>query len=713
MKTREIFWNFEPWMEVLWYVLAAVSTLIFIYGFARAAAKYRQGRGGGLPPARELPGRLRRAARRAASNVSIARRDRYAGVAHGAMFWGFVVLFVGTVVLAINSNITEPIFGWRFFEGNFFLGYSIVLDLLGLALIVGLVMMILRRALRPPARLDYHRPDRAADSPDQSRATYRRGDWAFLGILITLVLSGYLLEGSRIAMDDPGYNEFSPAGWVVAQGFSGVGLGVGVLGDVRMTTWWAHGLLALAFVAVIPFTKATHMLTSFASMVLDDEGAGRRLVSIPDERADDPAGYGTLGDFRIKHLLDLDACTKCGKCHEVCPANAVGMPLSPRDVVLELREEANDAFAEVGLGGVLGMLMGGQPNGSPIDEPVIGEDRVRSETIWSCMQCNACVEICPVSIEQAPIINELRRREVEEGKLDPSVQEVLQSIHQRGNSFGEGRRRRGRWTRELSFEITDAREQPVEILWFLGDYASLEPRNQEVTRTLANVMHRAGVDFGILYDGEQNAGNDVRRVGEEGLFVHLATENIAVLAECEFDRILTSDPHSLNTLRNEYPELGGDWEVVHHTAFLLELLDSGMLEVDRELGHRVTYHDPCYLGRMNGGYEAPRQILERIGCTVAEMPRNRDNSFCCGAGGGRIWMPDSPEMTERPSESRIHEAVEVGELDYFVVSCPKDVTMYEDAIKTSGHEGALELRELTELVEAALAPAEEPVGVST
>jgi Fe-S oxidoreductase len=322
------------------------------------------------------------------------------------------------------------------------------------------------------------------------------------------------------------------------------------------------------------------------------------------------------------------------------------------------------------------------------------------------------VEICPVGIEQAPIINQLRRRLVEEGELDPNLQSTLQTIHKSGNSFGENKRRRGRWAKELDFEIPDARKQPVDVLWFVGDYASFDPRSQQVSQTFARLLHEAGVDFGILYDGERNAGNDVRRVGEEGLFETLAEQNIETLSDCEFQRVVTTDPHSLNTLRNEYPALGGQWRVAHHTALLLELLREGKLEPRRRLEHRVTYHDPCHLGRFNGEYDNPRRILELLGCTLVEMPRNRDNSFCCGAGGGRIWIPDSPGQ-ERPSENRIREAVGLDEVEYFVVACPKDVTMYEDAIKTSGNAERIELRELTELVQASLVPAEETVGAGS
>jgi Fe-S oxidoreductase len=558
-----------------------------------------------------------------------------------------------------------------------------------------------------PRRLDYARPDREPGHPQQDRRLYRRGDWLFLGGLLYLGVTGYLLEGVRIAMDSSGHDAANPVGWAAAQAF--VGFGGGAQDVLRHGLWWSHGLVAIALVAAIPYTKAQHMLTSYTSLVLRDPKAGKRLRPILDERAAEPAGYGTLADFSLTHLLQLDACTKCGKCHEVCPANATGKPLSPRDVILDLREQANTAMASRSLGGVLGTLLHGPGGAGRLDVAVIGEDRIREETIWSCMQCNACVEVCPVGIEQAPIINQMRRHLLEEGRLDGNLQSTLQTIQKSGNSFGENKRKRGRWTEELDFEVKDARKEAVDVLWFVGDYASFDPRSQQVTRALARLYRAAGVDFGILYDGERNSGNDVRRVGEEGLFELLAQQNIDTLAGCEFNRIVTSDPHSLNTLRNEYAEMGGAWEIVHHTGFLLELIDSGRLDVAGRLDYRVTYHDPCYLGRHNGEYDSPRAILELLGCELVEMPRNRDNSFCCGAGGGRIWIADEPGA-ERPSENRIREAVSVGELDYFVVACPKDVTMYEDAIKTSGHADRLQLRELTELVEEAFAKV--PAGLA-
>jgi Fe-S oxidoreductase len=291
---------------------------------------------------------------------------------------------------------------------------------------------------------------------------------------------------------------------------------------------------------------------------------------------------------------------------------------------------------------------------------------------------------------------------VEAGAIDGQLQAVFETVYSSGNSFGEHKRKRTRWVKELETELPDARKTPVDVLWYLGDYASLEPRNQRNSQALAQLLQRAGVDVGCIYDGERTAGNDIRRAGEEGLFRNLAADNIETLSGCDFERILTSDPHTYNTLRNEYPRLGAPWQpnqVVHHTVFLLELLRTGKLTINRPLGRRGTYHDPCTLGRLNGTFEEPRELIRRCGIDLVEMPRNMSNSFCCGAGGGRIWMKETAEPgNRRPSEQRIDEARSLGDLDYFIVACPKDVVMYEDAIKTSGHADHIELKEVSQLL---------------
>jgi Fe-S oxidoreductase len=319
----------------------------------------------------------------------------------------------------------------------------------------------------------------------------------------------------------------------------------------------------------------------------------------------------------------------------------------------------------------------------------------------------ACVEACPVGIEHVPTIIQLRRTLVDEGEMEPTLIDALSNIAQQGNSFGKSSRMRARWTKGLDFKITDARKEAVRYLWFVGDFASFDERLQELSRKLARILDHAGVSFGILYEGESNAGNDVRRVGEEGLFEMLVEKNMAAFGEAQFDEIFTTDPHSFNTLRNEYPEFGLDKPVKHYTQLLAELIQDGRLRV-RPLGKRVTYHDPCYLARYNRITDAPRRLLAALGCELVEMPRNRDNTFCCGAGGGRIWMDDSG-LDERPSENRIREAVEL-DIDTFVVSCPKDVTMYTDAAKTTGHDDRLRVLDVIELIDEAVSPEPALVG---
>ncbi len=682
-ETRESFAGLPEWAIVLWYVLIVVSVAVFLAGVFLLRRKYARGRS--LAPFDRPGTRVLRAARIVLTHAWIRRRDTGTGLGHLAVFYGFLVLFAGTGILAFQDDFAKPVLGWDFWRGEFYLGYSLFLDVFGAALVAGLVVLAVKRWIQRPARLDYARPDR-----EENRARYRAGDRAFVFFLFFLALTGFLLEALRIAADRPDFEVWSPFGWLLGNGFRSLGLEGGGADDARLVTWWIHGVVALGFVASIPYTKAVHMLAGPVNVAVRDERAGRRLPELAAGAKAADVGYGLVTDLSWQHLLSLDACTKCGKCHEACPANATGYPLSPRDLILDLREAAEGSL---GIRAAMGV--------GPLHEAgaTLVANAIRPETLWSCMQCMACVEICPVGIEHVPIIIELRRRLVDRGEMEPLLQTTLETIYDSGNSFGEPKRKRGRWAKELPFEVKDIRSEPAEILWFVGDYASLDPRNMRATQGLARILREAGVDFGILYDAEQNAGCDVRRVGEEGLYQHLREQNIERISQCDFERILTSDPHSFHTLRNEYPEAGGEWEVVHHSQLLLELLETRRLTPATRLGARVTYHDPCTLGRYNGVYEPPRQVLAAIGAELVEMPRNRDNSFCCGAGGGRIWMSelkagDGP----RPAEARIHEAVALGGLDYFVVCCPKDVTMYEDAIKTSGHQGAIELRELSELV---------------
>jgi Fe-S oxidoreductase len=691
-ETRDTFAGLETWQIVFWYCLIAISVAIFLYGVGRLALKYRHGRAS--VPVGSPVERATRTAKVVATHAWIRRRDPLSGLAHLLVFYGFVVLFIGTGILAFQDDFAEPVLGFDFWHGWFYLVYSLFLDVFGFALAIGIVVFAVKRGVLRPFRLSYWRPADPAPQLASEAGRYRAGDWIFLGSLFFLALTGFLLEAFRIAADDPSFEVWAPFGWLVGHAFIGLGFEGDAADSARATNWWVHGVFALFWVSSIPFTKAVHMLAGPAGVAVKDDRAGNRLAPLPANAKPEEVGYATIDALAPKHLLDLDACTKCGKCHAACPATATGYPLSPRDLVLDLREVAEGA-----MGNRAALRI---PPRFPEHADVLGT--IKPDTLWSCMQCMACVEICPVGIEHVPIINQMRRALIERGEMDGQLQQTLETIYTSGNSFGEAKRKRARWAKDLDFDVKDIRKEPAEILWFVGDYASFDPRNQRVTQSIARILRAAGVDFGILYDGERTAGNDVRRAGEEGLWTSLAEENVEAISGCRFDRVLTSDPHTFNTLKNEYPQLGGSWTVLHHSQLLVELLETRRLVPRKGLGYRVTYHDPCTLGRYNGVYDEPRHVIEAVGCELVEMPRNRDNSFCCGAGGGRIWMKElRAEGSQRPSESRIDEAIGLAGVDYFVVACPKDVTMYEDAIKTSGHQGEIELREISELLLESLA----------
>ena len=378
-------------------------------------------------------------------------------------------------------------------------------------------------------------------------------------------------------------------------------------------------------------------------------------------------------------MPDSAACTECGRCQTACPAYAAGLPLSP-------------SFSSW----ICAMQPFSRPSGAE-DHPLVGAV-IDEATIWACTTCRACMEVCPVHIEHVPKIVDMRRDLVEGGRVRPMLREALSNLQRTGNSMGKPARMRPRWTRDLPFKIKDARKEAVDVLWFIGDFASYDPRAQQVTRKVAEILHAADVDFGILYGAEQNSGNDVRRVGDEGLYHMLASSNIEALAGCRFNRVMTTDPHSLNALHQEYRALGCELKVIHHTELLVELIEAGRLTLKPGPGDVVTYHDPCYLGRYNGNFDVPRRLITHLGYRLHEMGRCRENSFCRGAGGGRIWSDDTG-VTERPSENRIKEALALGDARVFVVACPKDKVMYTAATQALDVEDRLPVRDIAELFE--------------
>jgi len=681
--TRPTFWRIGPVGKALFYYLASVAILVFCYGVYERFARYRQGSEDPIPRLDALPGRVVRAAAAALSNRKQLDRDIVAGVMHAFVVWGFLTLLIGTTILGLDMDIYRRLTGESFFVGQFYLSYSFVMDAMGLLFVVGVGVALWRRYGRRLDRL-------------WGRHTSRE-DGLFLGALFVLGVGGYLTEAVRILgtapVRDVSFETVSFVGWFLKDLLVLAGVTPGMAASAYPFVWWSHSLVALWFMAWIPRAKPFHMLSSFANLVARDENAGVRLPGVPADAAPEDIGPSDIDDFSWKQLLDHDACTKCGRCSEVCPARAAGRPLDPRDVILDLKRyrEERDAGGE--------------------DVPIVadGGGVIDAHTMESCMSCLACMDACPVDIEHVTQFTELNRRLTEAGEMDDRVQDAMMNAFQHGNTFGEPERKRPAWTETLDFEVPDAREAPVEYLWYVGDYPSYDARNRRVARALATLFETAGVSYGILYDEEQTAGNDVRRVGEEGLFEMLVEDNTAVIADCEFDHIVTTDPHAYNTLMHEYPEFDAcEWgpdDVSHYTQVVAELADSGTLGLTgEELNRTVTYHDPCHLGRYNDVFEAPRALVRATGATLSEMPRNRADSFCCGGGGGGLWMEF--DETTKPSEERLTEALEEtdagSQVEQFVVACPMCLTMYEDGRKTGGFEDRIEIVGLTELLAEAV-----------
>jgi Fe-S oxidoreductase len=609
--------------------------------------------------------------------------EQPAGIMHALIFWAFVVLFLQIVTLfsrAFDWNWHIPGFGPDEPLGP---PFFLLRDLLEGCVIVAVSYMLYRRLIQHTPRLFG-----IGRAEERFREAPHWEGILILVFILFIMFGGLLHDAGRLVAGDIHGNErdFAPLTALVAAILGG--LSASTAHTISEFGWWLHNLTVLVFLNLLPLSKHFHIITAIPNVFLgklpppDVRGplAITHVPAAPVAALDPPprglVGIASLADVSWKTVLDTFSCTECGRCTAACPATASGSPLAPRQLILDIRERLY------------------HKNGDD-SQPLIADD-----VLWSCTTCMACVEACPVGIEHVPTIVDMRRSLVDQGRMEPLLQQTLENFATQGNSYGKSNRMRARWTKGLDFTIPDARKEKVDYVWFVGDFASFDERVQAASQRIARILHDTEVSFGLLYDGERNSGNDVRRVGEEGLFELLVEHNMGVLRDAQFEAIFTTDPHSLNTLRNEYPQYGLDKPVYHYTELLAELVADGTIKLTTPLsGTRVTYHDPCYLARYNRITDAPRKLIEATGAELVEMPRHGANTFCCGAGGGRIWMDDS-KLNERPSEQRIREAQALGDLDYFIVSCPKDLAMYSDAAKTVGAE--FEVAELTALVERTL-----------
>ncbi len=671
--TREVYWHISGvW---LMYLLLVPTLAVFGAGLYRHWRIWMAGQPVDRSGDRAARWRL------VWSQVVGHRRllaDSVAGRIHLGFFWGMAFLFAATVVVFVHQDLRIPIMrGW------FYLVFqSFLVDIAGALLVLALVVALARRYVTRVPRLQHNREGARPDATD----------WISLWSILLICLQGFTLEAIRIAANPDPWVAWSPVGYLLSRPVTRLALYTQIA--AYQVTWWAHLVTVFAWIAWLPFSKLVHVFTSPLSVYYADlKPAGMALEPIDFEKAE-RLGTLTLSDLTWKDRLDLDACTSCGRCQDACPAYAAGLPLSPKNLILDLRDHMHRVEMPRS---PKELFLGRTPSAADAARALPG-DVVRPESLWACTTCRACMEACPVSIEHVPKIVSMRRYLVmEQADTPDGVAEALRSLEARGHPYKGTTATRTGWCDGLDVPVmADVKE--TDVLFWVGCTAAFDPRNQKVARALVAVMRRADVRFAILGPEEQCTGDPVRRMGQEFLYDTVARQNVERLKRYRFRRIVTGCPHCLNALGNEYRQFGGDFRVVHHTQLLHELVREGKLDLPREAAATVTYHDPCYLGRYNSEYDAPRELVAAAGGGLREMARCRETSFCCGAGGGQAWMET---VGTRVNQLRAREAAATG-AEIVATACPFCLQMMEDGLKTQAPERGIAVRDVVELVAAAL-----------
>jgi Fe-S oxidoreductase/nitrate reductase gamma subunit len=661
--SREVFGGVPGPLKAAFYIIVPI---VLVYGavlFSQRVKNWERGR----PDNRALNTRTaKRRAKdfRAGVYMKTLLRDPAAGLMHSLIYFSFLILLAVTTILEINHQLPDNL---KFLEGGVYQGYSFVADAAGLALIVGCVWALVRRYVQRPYRI------RIKSKPEH------------LLILLTilfLAVSGFAAEAFRIAENGmPAFEKWS---------FIGYPLALLVENNANIAGWqqfwWvAHVLSFIVFLAILPVTMLRHMFTSPLNMWLRDrerpKGAMKPMPNLMETELES-FGASTIEDFTWKQLLDLDACTMCGRCTSVCPAHATGKPLDPREIVLKSGEV---------------MAASGDPKVSPpigVDGDITVSanslfERITSEEVWACTTCKACDEICPVNIEILDKILDMRRYlSLMESDFPTELGNAYRAMENQGNPWGMNQGERADWAAKLDIEVPvvdGSGPLDHEYLYWVGCAGSFDDKNKKVTQAMAALLQRAGIDFAILGASEMCTGDSARRSGNEYIFQMLAMQNIETMNNMGVKKIITQCPHCFNTLLNEYPQLGGNYEVVHHTQLLEWLVDSGKLDMSQaRLEERVVYHDSCYLGRHNDVYMAPRRLIGSLGgVEIVEATRNGTKGMCCGAGGARMWMEE--HTGKQVNVERSQELLATG-ATRIATACPFCYIMIDDGVKGEGVE---------------------------
>jgi Fe-S oxidoreductase/nitrate reductase gamma subunit len=641
---------------LIMYILVAGFSVVFLYGVYRRIRLYF--RGVTRLELRQLGTRVQRALFNAFAQRKVMKKQ-YPGFMHLLIYLGFLVLLIGTTLVLLDFDIWQTVFHQQILVGYFYLVYETTLDAFGLFAIAGLLIAIYRRAITRPENLPTS-----------------RSDVFMFSILIVILITGYFMEGIRLAVDNPPWASWSFVGYRVSLLLSN---SIDKVADLYPEIWWFHALLAFTAVAAIPYTKLFHLITSPLNALLADQRLSGQLNTPFDLRQllasgdfDVKIGAAAISDFSWQERLSFDSCTSCGRCSNACPATAAGTLLSPMHLMLKLR---NAMLTELG---------------STLIGPVIDQ-----EELWACTTCKACVHECPVLIDHIDAIVDMRRHIVGEGKLDRIKRDLLNNLTNSANPYGLSPQDRLKWTQGL--DVKTVKEQPdFDVLYWVGCSGSYDPRNQNVSRAMVKILHAANIRFSVLGNEEKCNCEVARRLGEEGRFQQSALELIDLFKKYNVKTVLTQCPHCFNTFKNEYPEFGASFKVIHHTRFIADLIDAGRLRLKKTTEQVVTFHDPCYLGRYNSIYDKPRSILSSLGLMkVKEMPRHRESSFCCGAGGVNFWY--KVNQKKRINQLRFEEAQQLRP-DVLATACPFCTSMFEDAAVSAGPNNSPRVRDVAELV---------------
>ncbi|OGO00258.1 MAG: hypothetical protein A2Y59_04635 [Chloroflexi bacterium RBG_13_52_14] len=686
---REIFFDIKfGWII---YILAVIAVAAFAYAAYRRYHLWRLGKKEGI--SLELWKRTKAFAVTGLIDGFVHRRiirDFYPGIMHALLFWGALLLLLGTAMDVISHYIVE------FLHGNTYIAFSFLADLGGVMLLLGVILAVVRRYIQKPERLNNILDDATA-----------------LGFIFIIVLTGFILEGLRILITADHFTQFPIMSWekwsFLGYGFAKAFEGGSNLVGWYQGLWWFHSFLVIGAIIYISlaFHRLTHIIVSPINVFFRSLAPKGALKTIDLENTE-TFGASKIQDFTWKDLLDLDACTRCGRCQDSCPAHLSGKPLSPKKVIQDLKAvltkegpsllKAKAAMATADKPGE-GGNPGGGDNPGETERKMVG-DVITEDVIWACTTCRACQEQCPVFIEPINKIIEMRRNLVlEQTQFPETAMGALRSMEQRGHPWRGTMATRTDWAEGLGIKpLADNKE--VNILYWVGCTGALEERNMKVATAVGKVLKAAGVNFGILGNEETCCGEPARRIGNEYLFQTLAQKNVETLNNYGVKKIVTSCPHCYNTLKNEYPQFKGNFEVVHHTEFIADLIKQGKLKIARKLDKKATYHDSCYLGRYNDIYQAPREILRSVSETSPlEMQRHMTKGFCCGAGGGRMFMEE--QIGRRINQIRTEEALKTN-AEVLASACPYCLQMFEDAIKALEAEGKIKAMDLAEIMAASL-----------